>query len=103
MYYKVLFMEEKNQLPGKTLQDIKQLMERSSRFISLSGLSGIAAGVCALGGAWIAGGMLEGLPAGTNYAANFRLTVPGDTLTLKLLGLAAATFILAFISAFYLT
>lgn len=29
-------------------------MERSSRFISLSGLSGISAGVCALIGAWLA-------------------------------------------------
>jgi hypothetical protein len=37
-----------------TLQDIKQMMERSSRFISLSGLSGIAAGSCALVGAWFA-------------------------------------------------
>lgn len=29
-------------------------MERSSRFISLSGLSGISAGICALIGAWLA-------------------------------------------------
>ena len=36
------------------LQHIKQMMERSSRFISLSGLSGIAAGTCALVGAWFA-------------------------------------------------
>ena len=35
----------------EALQDIKQMMERSSRFISLSGLSGIAAGTCALIGA----------------------------------------------------
>ena len=38
----------------ETLQDIKRMMERSSRFISLSGWSGIAAGGCALAGAWIA-------------------------------------------------
>jgi hypothetical protein len=31
----------------ETLQDIKRMMERSSRFISLSGWSGIAAGICA--------------------------------------------------------
>lgn len=37
--------------PRKTLQDIKNLMERSSRFISLSGLSGVAAGIWALLGA----------------------------------------------------
>ena len=36
------------------LQHIKKMMERSSRFISLSGLSGIAAGVCALIGAAVA-------------------------------------------------
>jgi hypothetical protein len=33
------------------LQKIRSLMEKSSRFIGLSGLSGIAAGVCALAGA----------------------------------------------------
>ncbi len=38
----------------ETLQDIKRIMERSSRFISLSGLSGIAAGLFALVGAFIA-------------------------------------------------
>ncbi|HEX4852026.1 MAG TPA: hypothetical protein VFV08_14525 [Puia sp.] len=35
----------------EALHDIKKMMERSSRFISLSGWSGIAAGVCALIGA----------------------------------------------------
>ena len=38
----------------EALQDIKRMMERSSRFISLSGWSGVAAGVCALIGAWLA-------------------------------------------------
>lgn len=36
------------------LQHIKKMMERSSRFISLSGLSGIGAGLCALVGAVLA-------------------------------------------------
>ncbi len=44
----------------ETLKDIKQMMERSSRFISLSGLSGIAAGICALIGAWFAYGIISG-------------------------------------------
>jgi hypothetical protein len=35
----------------KDLREIRTLMERSSRFIGLSGLSGVAAGVCALIGA----------------------------------------------------
>ena len=36
------------------LQQIRNIMERSSKFISLSGLSGIAAGFCALLGAAVA-------------------------------------------------
>ena len=36
------------------LKDIKEIMNRSSRFISLSGLSGISAGIIALLGAYIA-------------------------------------------------
>jgi len=36
------------------LQEIRKLMERSSRFISLSGLSGVAAGISALLGATVA-------------------------------------------------
>lgn len=46
-------MSEQNQ-QLETLQDIKRIMERSSRFLSLSGLSGIAAGLCALIGSWFA-------------------------------------------------
>lgn len=38
----------------KTLTDIRSIMERSTRFISLSGLSGVGAGLCALIGASIA-------------------------------------------------
>jgi hypothetical protein len=37
--------------PQQQIDDIKNLMERSSRFISLSGLSGISAGIVALFGA----------------------------------------------------
>mgnify|MGYP007073309151 CR=1 FL=1 len=38
----------------ETLSEIRSLMERSSRFISLSGLSGVAAGLFALLGASVA-------------------------------------------------
>ncbi len=38
----------------EAIHDIKKMMERSSRFISLSGLSGVAAGICALVGAALA-------------------------------------------------
>ncbi|MEI6677363.1 MAG: hypothetical protein WCL21_02075 [Mariniphaga sp.] len=40
--------------PNEDLQTIREIMERSSKFLSLSGLSGIFAGVCALTGIAIA-------------------------------------------------
>lgn len=48
----------------ETLKDIKRMMERSSRFISLSGLSGISAGVCALAGAYMAVGWFSAYSRG---------------------------------------
>jgi len=40
--------------PREELQTIREMMERSSKFLSLSGLAGIFAGVCALIGAGVA-------------------------------------------------
>jgi hypothetical protein len=51
-------MEENQSLDE--LRQIRQMMERSSRFISLSGLSGVAAGCCALAGAWVAHDYVKG-------------------------------------------
>ena len=45
-------MEQKDYL--KDIQDIKQMMSKSSQFLSLSGISGILAGLYALIGAWMA-------------------------------------------------
>lgn len=50
MHHKVLFMEKQIE-PIETLTEIRSLMERSTRFISLNGLSGVFAGVFALIGA----------------------------------------------------
>src|ERR1700712_5184314 len=36
----------------ENLKEIRSMMERSSKFLSLSGLSGISAGICALAGAF---------------------------------------------------
>ena len=44
-------MDENDSTTLQTLTEIKQLMERSSRFISLSGMSGVFAGIYALTGA----------------------------------------------------
>lgn len=53
------FMNTSNQEHQQDLQHIKTMMERSSRFISLSGLSGIAAGLCALIGAYFANDIIS--------------------------------------------
>lgn len=95
-------MGEKNQPPSETLKDIKQIMERSSRFISLSGLSGVAAGICALGGAWVANGILNKNGHDVYLVDSLRSWV-FDSFTLKLFAVAAITFVAAFVSAFYLT
>lgn len=55
----------------ETLQDIRRMMERSSRFISLSGLSGVSAGVFALGGAYIAHAWLGGHPHDYNSRGSY--------------------------------
>lgn len=51
-------MNQKEQLD--TLNDIRNIMNRSSKFISLSGLSGVFAGLTALVGAYFAHGALKG-------------------------------------------
>ncbi len=42
------------------LSTIRSMMERASRFLSLSGLSGVSAGIAALAGAWLAAGAIGG-------------------------------------------
>jgi hypothetical protein len=78
----------------EALQDIKRIMERSSRFISLSGLSGLSAGICALIGVYFASGWLKEYSAG-------ELTI--ETLKSQLVFLALGVLCLALIGAFYFT
>ncbi len=47
-------MNRQNNDPKEDLQAIRNMMERSSKFLSLSGLSGVVAGICALIGAAVA-------------------------------------------------
>ena len=84
------------------LQHIKRMMERSSRFISLSGLSGIAAGVCALVGAWFAYQKIS-FRHTEDYNLQAIIDTSGIQLLNDLLWIATLTFIAAFISAFIFT
>lgn len=77
-------------------------MERSSRFISLSGLSGMAAGVCALIGAWFAWKVLHATNSDT-YDLVLIIQTNGIKILDQLFWIATYTFIGAFISAFFFT
>lgn len=80
------------------------MMERSSRFISLSGWSGVSAGVCALIGAYFANKriheiFLDGFPDRTTDGPGLRSIF----LFNDLIVIAALTFIGALVTAFLFT
>jgi len=77
------------------LRHIKQMMERSSRFISLSGLSGIAAGTVAIVGALLGAKMIS------DYTRNTSISY--DTLVTELIVIAVTVVILALSSGFAFT
>jgi len=101
LFYKVLFMDSQHP-PLETLQDIKRIMERSSRFISLSGWSGISAGISALVGAWVAHSRIERY-LHQRHGRGYYEGNSGILLMFDLIQIASITFIAAFISAFIFT
>lgn len=84
------------------IRDIRRIMERSSRFISLSGLSGVAAGICALAGTLVARSVLNNY-YGEYNSRGFTTNDDFALLKIKLLGVAIVVFVMAFLSAYYLT
>jgi len=102
--YKVLFMIEQNQ-QSNTLQeisDIKRIMQRSSRFISLSGLSGIAAGLCALAGAYFANNILHDYYFEYDHASGYS-DKNFEVLKIRLLTVAGIVLVAALVFAFIFT
>jgi hypothetical protein len=89
------------------LQHIKNMMERSSRFVSLSGLSGVSAGLCALIGATIAHpyvfGKKDFIIDNNTAIAQAATNDYSIILNTYLFWIAAATFIAALISSFFFT
>ena len=79
----------------KDISEIKNLMNKSSRFISLSGLSGIFAGIYALIGAGVAYWLVENHSEG-------RLLLSGDVFTLILIVLVLVL-VLSIGTAIFLT
>ena len=73
------------------LREIKDIMNRSSRFISLSGLSGISAGLIALIGTYLAYTTVYSDPFSFGYE---RVVLSSDSMT-QLLIIASGTLIVA--------
>lgn len=97
MQHKVLFMN-KDQDYIKDLAEIRSMMERSSKFMSLSGWAGIMAGVYALLGAYLAHAFLKFQPDGLNSA----LEISSDNLV-NLVVLAVAVLIFSLVTAIMLS
>jgi len=107
LYHKVLFMTSQHQSLD-TIQDIKRMMERSSRFISLSGWSGVSAGICALVGAWLANNELHQMLGGAHDIDDYsgsrgQAVFTKITLFNDLIIIAVCTFVAALISSFFFT
>lgn len=87
------------------LASIRSLMERSSKFISLSGLSGILAGVYALIGAIAAYKILQQAPA---FHASFGVDNPGDndsttSILISLIVVAVTVLVVSILTAIILS
>lgn len=99
---------EQNQLAEESLhaladiRNIRSMMERSTRFISLSGWSGVWAGITALGAAAAAYATIHSVSYEERRPANLAelLTEP---LAFRLLFIALLTLIIAACGAFYFT
>ncbi|MBC8884464.1 hypothetical protein H9X57_17050 [Flavobacterium piscinae] len=86
-------MEAKDYL--KDIQDIKEMMSKSTQFISLSGLAGILAGIYALIGAYIVNQLIS------NHSSYY-VTLESKTFKLILLT-AVIVLVLSIVSAYILT
>lgn len=84
----------------KDISEIKNLMNKSSRFISLSGLSGIMAGIYALVGAYLGHGIIQNIRAEENPLRRF-LESYNSVGTLFII--AVVVVVLSVVTGIYLT
>ena len=81
----------------RDLSEIRSMMERSSKFMSLAGWSGVMAGIYALAGAWVAYKLLHFNTGGATYEA-----VEGQNMLAVLLA-GTAVLVLAIGTAIFLS
>lgn len=102
------FMKDNQYESFEALKDIKDMMERSARFISLSGWSGIWAGVVGLIGAYIANSWLHNLPGGYYHvlrnAPSYNTRVENySSVSLRFMVLAIIVLAVALAGGYYFT
>ena len=85
----------------KDISEIKDLMNRSSRFISLSGLSGVLAGVYALIGAYLGYNIIYATEEPSTDA--YKRIILYETELLQILAIAVAVGLLSLITAIVLS
>jgi len=92
--------------PHEELARIRGLMDRSTRFLSLSGLSGVIAGVLGLGGAAVARWYMDQNAVVSSNPMTYDAQVLADTYwthVTVLAGIACAVLVLAVAGAFWFT
>lgn len=91
------FNMNKQEQQLEALQDIRQLMKQSSRFLSLSGLSGVFAGVYALVGAWMGNQIISAYVA--DYWKAPRSESPYTTMLMKCILVCASVLAASLLTA----
>ncbi|WP_136666963.1 hypothetical protein [Flavobacterium sp. H122] len=91
-------MEPNNYL--QDIKDIKQMMSQSSRFISLSGLSGVLAGIYCLIGAFLAYRIIY---PNTIYFKDYKLIIINSSTIYNLFSIAALVILLSIATVIYLS
>lgn len=86
-----------NQKHLEDLREIRDIMTRSSRFLSLSGLAGVMAGLFGLGGAWLA---YRTVYAGQDYLGYRSASLSGDAV-MQLILIAASVLVLSLSGGVY--
>ncbi|HFS67263.1 MAG TPA: hypothetical protein ENK67_03530 [Flavobacteriia bacterium] len=89
-------MQEKNYL--KDIQEIKKIMNKSTKFLSLSGLTGILVGIYALIGAFIADNILK-----KHFTYSNNDSINPNSIKLELLLIAFLVAFTSIITAYILT
>lgn len=82
------------------ISEIKNMMHQSSRFISLSGLSGVLAGIYSLIGAWFA---YKTIYFDTTTLGNYKNLLISESAIIKLFIIAASVLILSIITGIVLS